>query len=438
MHAILASGIALIVVGARLLFVEVVGPARFGSSEAQPAIWWVLLFVLILVGSYGLGLPEMPRSRAEAFARGLGAVGIAFGAVSLIQLGLVETLIPRSSILLIVLVMPLWSVLVWNLATDLNLRSAQKDRVMLITDRPDDAAALRADLDGRQEAGAVLVDVMTVAAATSGSLSSPAVLARVSEVNPTVIVLDRSAQADDRIVMQVSQIHRSGVRVRTMALFYEGWLGKLPLAELAQVSLLFDIGEVHRAGYARAKRVFDVGLGLAGIGVACLIIPAVLVGNRLGNRGPLLFAQERVGKDGEPFTMYKFRTMTESSDNSTWTSGVDVRVTSFGRMMRKLHIDELPQMFNIVRGQLSIVGPRPEQVGYVAELRTKIPFYDDRHIVRPGLTGWAQVKLGYTATDQDALEKLQYDFYYLRRQSIAFDLRIVGRTLREVIGGLGR
>jgi len=254
-----------------------------------------------------------------------------------------------------------------------------------------------------------------------------------------VIVIDRAAQNDESIVAQISRIHRSGVRVRTLALFYEGWLGKLPVAELAQVSMLFDIGEVHRANYIRSKRVLDVAVGLVGT-VACgLVVPPLLIMNRLANRGPLLFVQERVGKDGEPFRMLKFRTMTDvGDDHSTWTADGDMRVTPFGRILRKLHLDELPQMLNILRGELSIVGPRPEQIHYVEELRSKIPFYDERHIVRPGLTGWAQVKLGYTATDGDALEKLQYDFYYLRRQSIAFDVRIIGRTLREVVGGLGR
>ena len=125
-------------------------------------------------------------------------------------------------------------------------------------------------------------------------------------------------------------------------------------------------------------------------------------------------------------------------DTATWTVDDDDRITAFGRFLRQSHLDELPQMVNILRGELSIVGPRPEQTAYVEELRTKIPFYDERHIVRPGLTGWAQVKQGYAATEGDALEKLQYDFHYLRRQSIAFDLRIVGRTVREIVGGLGR
>jgi lipopolysaccharide/colanic/teichoic acid biosynthesis glycosyltransferase len=123
---------------------------------------------------------------------------------------------------------------------------------------------------------------------------------------------------------------------------------------------------------------------------------------------------------------------------TTWTVKGDPRITSFGRILRKSHLDELPQMVNIVRGDLSLVGPRPEQPRYVAELVDKLPFYDLRHLVRPGLTGWAQVKYGYAADDADALEKLQYEFFYLRHQSAALDLRITGRTIRSVLGGAGR
>jgi lipopolysaccharide/colanic/teichoic acid biosynthesis glycosyltransferase len=140
--------------------------------------------------------------------------------------------------------------------------------------------------------------------------------------------------------------------------------------------------------------------------------------------------------------MLKFRTMrggpTEDADVSEWTVEGDARITGFGRMLRNTHLDELPQVVNILRGDLSVVGPRPEQPQLVAELVDKLPFYRLRHLVRPGLTGWAQVKFHYASTEADTLEKLQYEFFYLRRQSLGLDLRIVLRTVREVAGGRGR
>jgi lipopolysaccharide/colanic/teichoic acid biosynthesis glycosyltransferase len=205
------------------------------------------------------------------------------------------------------------------------------------------------------------------------------------------------------------------------------------------VSLLFDIGELHGGTYVRAKRVVDVVLGMAGGLVLLLLVPLVFVGNLVGNRGPLLYRQQRVGKGDQIFSIWKFRTMREAETADTpWTTDDDPRVTPFGRFLRKLHLDELPQVVNVIRGELSIVGPRPEQPRYVAELEEKLPFYRLRHLARPGITGWAQVKYGYAGSASDALEKLQYDFYYLQHQSLGLDLRIVGRTLRSVAGSDGR
>jgi lipopolysaccharide/colanic/teichoic acid biosynthesis glycosyltransferase len=230
------------------------------------------------------------------------------------------------------------------------------------------------------------------------------------------------------------------VRIRSLTLFYEEWLGKLPISELQQASLLFDIGEVHRAGYGRAKRLFDVPLALLGCGLLAVIAPFVWLLNLRGNRGPLLYRQDRVGKGGAVFTILKFRTMAPRPSGdlvNEWTSEDDPRITPVGRLLRRSHLDELPQVINVLRGDLSIVGPRPEQPHYVSELTEKLPFYGLRHLVRPGLTGWAQVKYGYAGNESDALEKLQYEFWYLRHQSLRTDVRIVGRTIRSVLGSEG-
>jgi lipopolysaccharide/colanic/teichoic acid biosynthesis glycosyltransferase len=203
---------------------------------------------------------------------------------------------------------------------------------------------------------------------------------------------------------------------------------------------MFDIGELHGWGYARVKRALDVVMGAIALAPAVLVVPVVLVGNLVANRGSLLYRQRRVGRNGVEFTILKFRTMRSSdgADVNEWTSEDDPRITPFGRLLRRTHLDELPQVWNILRGDLSVVGPRPEQPHYVEQLVAKIPFYDLRHLVRPGLTGWAQVKYGYAGDESDAIQKLQYDFWYLRHQGLDVDLRILGRTLRDVMGGGGR
>jgi lipopolysaccharide/colanic/teichoic acid biosynthesis glycosyltransferase len=255
----------------------------------------------------------------------------------------------------------------------------------------------------------------------------------------TVVVLDRFGLADRSVVAQAAALHESGVRVRTLSLFYDQWLGKLPVSELERIALFFDIGELHRARYGRIKRILDTAGALVGVAALGVVTPVVWLGNKVGNQGPLLYRQRRVGKGGREFEILKFRTMRAAEGApSMWTAEDDPRITPFGAWLRKTHLDELPQVVNILRGDLSVVGPRPEQPQYVEELETKIPFYGLRHLVRPGLTGWAQVKYPYGASEGDALEKLQYEFFYLRHQSLALDVRITLRTLRSVLGRGGR
>ena len=167
-------------------------------------------------------------------------------------------------------------------------------------------------------------------------------------------------------------------------------------------------------------------------------VPIVAILDLLGNRGPLFYSQPRVGKDGVVFTIHKFRTMRSGGSSSDWTADDDPRLGKVGRVLRKLHVDELPQMWNVIRHDLSIVGPRPEQPHYVELLARTIPFYELRHLVRPGVTGWAQINYDYGSSDVDALEKLQYEFFYLRHQSLGLDLRILGRTLRTIFEGRAR
>ncbi len=435
---LLYLGALVVVFGLALVHAQILhdysftGTSRFG---------WTIAYVGILcVVAYGFGLPDVPRSRKAALGSSVGAAFLGAAAISLIQLFVGDALLPRFVVFGSALLLPDWYRICVGMAVGGRSRAEARDRVVVIA-QPDEVAALALELHGSPERPASIVASLSVAeASTSGRDGQHPIEDRL-DAAPTVVVLDREAQDDASIVAQVAALHERGVRVRSMTLFYEEWLGKLPISELERASLLFDIGEVHRAGFGRAKRIGDVPMALAGCLVLAVALPFVWAGNLLANRGPLFYRQDRVGKGGTPFSIVKFRTMTPrgSADLvNEWTAEDDPRITRFGRILRVTHLDELPQVLNILKGDLSVVGPRPEQPYYVEELTEKLPFYPLRHLVRPGLTGWAQVKYGYAGSESDALEKLQYEFWYLRHQSLGTDAKIVGRTLRSVLGSEGR
>lgn len=415
--------------------------AHVYSWSGSSRFVWSLGYVLLLaVTAYAFGLPDQPRTRRAALVTALGATATAAISISVLQLFAGDALLPRFVVFGSAVILVPWYVLCSFLARDARTRATERDRVVVVAEA-DEVDTLTAELDRAPERAATIVGALTIADATSTSMPPTRPLLDMTHaLNATVVVLGRAAQVDDDVVTQASILHEDGVRIRTMSLFYEQWLGKLPIGELERVSLLFDIGELHAAGYARVKRLLDVALATLGLVVLALVTPFVLIGDALANRGPLLFRQPRTGRNGSVFEMVKFRTMRRSApdDAGDWTAEHDARIASFGRFLRRSHLDELPQVLNILRGDLSVVGPRPEQPQVVDELVDKIPFYRLRHLVRPGLTGWAQVKYQYAGTEAESLQKLQYEFYYLRRQSLGLDLRIVGRTFRSVVMREGR
>ena len=253
-----------------------------------------------------------------------------------------------------------------------------------------------------------------------------------------LVVVGAETLNDRQVVEAVSKAHASGIRIRTLSAFYDHWLGKVPLRELGATAMLFDIREIHHVGYQRLSRLMDLLFAVVGFLAFVLILPFVVIGNVMGNRGPLFFSQERVGRDQRVFSIRKLRTMRPGPSSGEWTQDGDERITRFGGFLRRSHIDELPQLLNILTGDLSMVGPRPEQPQYVQKLSESIPFYRTRHVVRPGLTGWAQVNYPYGANQEDAYEKLQFELWYLDHQSFALDLRILARTVRHVLGSRGR
>ena len=434
---LLYVGVLVVVFGLGLIHAEWIGDYSFTGTDRFA--WTVAYAGLLCVFAYGFGLPDVRRSHREALGASVGAAFAGALAISLVQLFVGDALLPRFVVFGSALVLPDWYRLCTRLSAGGRSRAEARDKVVVVA-APGEVAALDLELQANPERPAAVVASFSVAEVLHGAAPSEVLLEAFAEHGASVLVLDRDAQDLPGIVAQAAALHERGIRVRSLTLFYEEWLGKLPISELERASMLFDIGEVHRAGYGRAKRLIDVPVALLGLLVLAILTPFVLVGNLAGSRGPLLYRQERVGKGGSVFTIVKFRTMAPRPTGelvNEWTSEDDPRITAVGRVLRKTHLDELPQVLNILRGDLGVVGPRPEQVRYVDELTEKLPFYGLRHLVRPGLTGWAQVKYGYAGSESDALEKLQYDFWYLRHQSVRTDARIIGRTIRSVIGSQG-
>ena len=408
------------------------------SLHSSSEFAWVITFVFLLgVSAYGAGLPDLVESSESSFLVSASAAAVGAVVISILQLALGSQLLPRFIVASSAVALVPWYMLCAAVASRGRDRDERRDRVVAIVGA-EEAAMLTADLGRAPEHPASLVRVVPPEPVVSEAPWAEPIVDLAIEDNATVLVLDREAQALDAVVSQAATLHEAGVRVRTLALFYDEWLGKLPMSELERVSLMFDIGELHRDRYGRFKRLFDVTAASAGLVVLLVLLPFVAVGDVLGNRGPIFYLQPRIGRNGAPFSMLKLRTMRPGSRSGEWTAHGDDRITPVGRWLRKTHIDELPQVINILRGELSIVGPRPEQPQYVSELTEKIPFYQLRHLVRPGLTGWAQVKYQYGSSAEDAIEKLQYEFYYLRHQSLMLDARIIGRTVRSVLRGSGR
>jgi exopolysaccharide biosynthesis polyprenyl glycosylphosphotransferase len=221
--------------------------------------------------------------------------------------------------------------------------------------------------------------------------------------------------------------------------FFERSFGRVPLSEITPTWFLHTMHVNRRDERQTAKRAVDVALASLGLVLGAPLFALAALAIKLDSPGPVLFSQVRIGEFGRRFTMLKLRSMRTdlTNDERTWTGSGDPRITRVGAVLRRFRVDELPQLVNVLRGEMTLVGPRPETVEYVRWLAEEIPFYKPRHFSKPGITGWAQVCAGYASSLDDTRTKLSYDLYYIRNRSLAFDLAIMLRTIATVVGGRG-
>lgn len=236
------------------------------------------------------------------------------------------------------------------------------------------------------------------------------------------------------------EVRLRGIKVEDAGAILEKITGQIEVGELYPSWLIFSDGFRLNPTALLLRRIASVGVALVCLIFSLPLIPFIALAIKLTSPGPILYRQKRVGRNGEAFTIYKFRTMrfdAEASTGPTWASNDDPRVTRVGRWLRDTRLDEIPQLWNVLHGEMSFVGPRPERPEFVQWLSQEIPYYHVRHIIRPGITGWAQIRCQYGASLEDSKEKLKYDLYYVKNMSFSLDLIICLRSIKIVLLGRG-
>jgi len=251
------------------------------------------------------------------------------------------------------------------------------------------------------------------------------------------IILPDNLQANPEVSEKLYQLRTHGVKFYNHKNFYEQLLRRVYLSQINEVWFLENINYQEKRFYNIVKRIVDLVLSFIGFIFFLISFPFVALLIKLSGKGKIFFVQERVGRKGEVFKVYKYRSMQAGTLTNTWTSVNDPRITKVGKFLRKSRIDEWPQFINLLLGHMSIVGPRPEQPHIVEDLKKEIPFYDERHLVKPGLTGWAQLNI-YAGTLEESKTKLQYDLYYIKNRSFLFDLEIILKTVYYIFTWQGR
>lgn len=387
------------------------------------------------------------HDRRELVLRLLQALGLAWVALALIFYAMPQVMIGRG-VSLISLPLALLLMVSWRLAIHWVLGHPEIGERILIVGSGPFAVEIARETLGRPDAGFRVVGFVDNDPALVGkSLINPKVIGLTSELGSlvrsehidriVVAIGDRRGQFPTQELLRLSL--SGDVSIEESASFYERLTGRVFL-DLVRPSWLIFSGRGRRARINELASVVmhrTVALLGAILSLPIAIATAILI--KIESRGPVLYKQERVGKNGRIFTLMKFRSMRVDAekDGPVWARTEDERMTRVGRIIRKIRVDEVPQFWNILRGDMSFVGPRPERQHFIAQLAQEIPFYEQRHLIAPGLTGWAQIKYPYGASIEDAKQKLEYDLYYIKNQSITLDATIMFETIKTILLGRG-
>jgi sugar transferase (PEP-CTERM system associated) len=389
--------------------------------------------------------PRVIADRRELFVRTVRALGVTSFVLAALYYWIPALIIGRG-VVLIAAALVIATVIGWRLAFEwIVLRVAPRERLLIVGTSPG-AVALARELHAmRGQIGVELVGFVDVDPARVGQpVFNPGVIGTVEDI-PAVV----RARGVDRVVVSLSDARGSlpmdkllemkieGVSFAHLASVYEEYTGKIAVENLRPSWFIFSDGFRQSAWLGMVKRVSDLVLAALALVLAVPVMALVALAVRLTSKGPVLYHQSRVGRHGRVFTVHKFRSMdhdAEADTGAVWSKGeADPRITAVGHVLRRTRLDELPQLWNILKGDMSFVGPRPERPEFVSQLAREIPYYGQRHVVRPGLTGWAQVRYTYGASVEDALMKLQYDLFYIKNLSLALDVFILFSTMKTVL-----
>jgi sugar transferase (PEP-CTERM system associated) len=418
------------------------GRASFTTRFIEVGL--IMAFVLYLGDLYQ---PRQALARRELAARVLTCQGAAALVLAAVDFGIPELRLGRSAFLGIFILTTL-GLTGWRAAL-LGAWSQQQLTVRVLVVGTGPVGRLIADLESTSARPFRIIGFLDDTPGAADTIPGEHVLlgktqdldVLVEETRPDIVVI---AQMDRRGCFPAKALlecRLRGIGVEDWPTFYEKATGKILVTDVRPSWLIFSDGFVKTRRTEVIKRFFDVAASLMGLVLALPVMIVAAVAVKIESAGPILYRQPRLGQNGCVFILYKFRSMRQDAEKETgpvWSTQLDSRITRVGAILRRLRLDELPQLYNVLVGHMSFIGPRPERPEFVADLQKQIPYYMERLAVKPGITGWAQVKYQYGSSIEDTVEKLQYDLYYIKNLSLFLDLLIVLNTVQVVLFARGR
>jgi exopolysaccharide biosynthesis polyprenyl glycosylphosphotransferase len=412
---------------------------------------WAVCFVVVmlLLGLYFSDLYEDYRvtSRIDLIQRFCMVLGSAFLIQALFNYGHATSLLLPKWAMVYGSAFALVSLTVWRLIFSHLLTKAVGARRMLFLGSSEAVAEIIQRIFERSHLGLQPIGFLDNDPRSAPKLSGSPKLGSIADLadvvanqRPDSIIIGMKDRRGNLPVQRLLELRLSGIHVEDVTVTYQSIFHRVSTRDLRPSELIFSAELGPNRQKLALQSVYSLLLSILGIALTLpvMLVTAILV--KLTSAGPVLFRQTRVGLNGRVFTLYKFRSMRQNAEAKTgpvWASKDDPRVTPLGRWLRKLRLDELPQLFNVLKGEMSIVGPRPERPEFIAILEEKIPYYRLRHCVRPGITGWAQINYRYSDTIEDSIVKLEYDLYYIKNLAWSLDAYIMFHTAKTMIFARG-